>query len=140
MKALITCVALLVSLGLAEAADLVDRTFEMPRGKMRITEVSRTGRISRLRVQEPKQKIMSAVGSSMTIAFVCAEIARAQQCAYLVVLDDDGEGNLVLGVTNHAHPNIKKEFGAQYSPRLEGEPRPVMSVKEIDAVSKPPHR
>jgi hypothetical protein len=140
VRILLVFATLLAGVVFSRAADLIDRSFDTPKGKFRVTELSRGGNTSRIAVKGVRN--LSAVGSSITIAVVCAEIARARHFAYFTVLSEDetGDGPMVIGFTNNRRPRIQKEFGPQYSPLMEGEPRPIMSVKEVDAISKPANR
>ena len=96
-------------------------------------ELERIGNTSKIKV---KQEGSSAVGESMFVMLAVFEVAKARGYEYFVNLkewtDKDGGRIYIAGFTNKKNADVKKEFGAQYTPKDQsGEKRIYMSVSQM---------
>jgi hypothetical protein len=109
-------------------------TFSTKRGVMTMREVSRNDKTSRLRVSVPNT---FAVGDMTGFLLeVCYKIAVARNVSHFLYLSgsdaEEGPQDIIVGFTNKSKPNIKKEFGASFSPTdEEGDPLHIFSVRDV---------
>ena len=118
-----------------QAKYLVESKVVLSRGTVAISEVSRRGNISRLRLTGPKG---TGVGEAILPLFdVINKIAAIRKTSHFVILKDtdssERSAEYVVGFTNSASPEISSEFGRDFPAKMsDGSPRHVFSVKEVN--------